>query len=157
MVVPGSGEPTFDSGEADPYETKARRREREVHNLLDKIQPEMITLDPDSLGRLDTRASRTQAPAPQANGKPGTSLSTGDAPYARLSRVQRLQHDGRMETEADDDLAPEDDDDPRRSVPAKGAVKEKKRMRGRNSATKRYLRKKRDNVIDAAAVRRPAR
>lgn len=37
IIVPGAGEPTFDSAEADPFESKKKRREREVHNLLDKV------------------------------------------------------------------------------------------------------------------------
>lgn len=35
--MPGSGEPNFDSGEADPFEGKRARREREVKGLLDKV------------------------------------------------------------------------------------------------------------------------
>jgi BING4CT (NUC141) domain len=37
ILVPGSGEPNFDSSEADPFENKRRRREREVRGLLDKV------------------------------------------------------------------------------------------------------------------------
>jgi U3 small nucleolar RNA-associated protein 7 len=37
ILVPGSGEPNFDSSEADPFENKRRRREREVKGLLDKV------------------------------------------------------------------------------------------------------------------------
>ena len=37
ILVPGSGEPNFDSRETDPFENKSARREKEVKGLLDKV------------------------------------------------------------------------------------------------------------------------
>ncbi|KAK9462150.1 WD40-repeat-containing domain protein [Lipomyces oligophaga] len=56
LIVPGSGEANFDTLEVNPYETLQQRRETEVQGLLNKLQPEMITLDPNFVGDLDTRA-----------------------------------------------------------------------------------------------------
>nr|DAD45978.1 TPA_asm: hypothetical protein HUJ06_004208 [Nelumbo nucifera] len=50
ILVPGSGEPNFDSWVANPYETPKQRGEKEVHSLLDKLPPEAIMLNPSKIG-----------------------------------------------------------------------------------------------------------
>ncbi|KAJ0582737.1 putative transcription factor WD40-like family [Helianthus annuus] len=52
ILIPGSGEPNFDSWVANPYETVKQRREKEVRVLLDKLPPESIMLDPTQIGNL---------------------------------------------------------------------------------------------------------
>lgn len=50
ILIPGSGEPNFDSWVANPFETSKQRREKEIHSLLDKLPPETIMLDPSRIG-----------------------------------------------------------------------------------------------------------
>jgi hypothetical protein len=51
FVHVGAGEPNFDSYVANPYASLRERREQEVAQLLDKLQPDTIVLDPETIGR----------------------------------------------------------------------------------------------------------
>lgn len=59
LIVPGSGEANIDAMEINPYSyaTRTGRRETQVRNLLEKLQPEMIMLDPTEIGRVDKRST----------------------------------------------------------------------------------------------------
>mmetsp|Transcript_41422 Transcript_41422/g.163118 ORF Transcript_41422/g.163118 Transcript_41422/m.163118 type:complete len:133 (-) Transcript_41422:791-1189(-) len=53
MIVPGAGVANFDSSLPNPFETSKQRRQREVRSLMEKLQPETISLDPTSIGGID--------------------------------------------------------------------------------------------------------
>ena len=75
MLVPGAGEPNFDALEVNPYENAKQRQEAEVKSLLNKLQPEMISLNPNFVGNLDLASAKTRAEEKDLDRKPGEELA----------------------------------------------------------------------------------
>lgn len=76
----GAGEPNFDSMEANPFQTLRQRQEAEVHSLLDKLQPDMIALNPNHVGRM------TQLTKEEIIKKRREEQETEDEKYMRLKK-----------------------------------------------------------------------
>lgn len=52
LIIPGSGDPALDTFEANPYGTQKQLNNQVVYKLLDKLQPEMIQLNPNFVGKI---------------------------------------------------------------------------------------------------------
>ncbi|KAG2401886.1 uncharacterized protein HKW66_Vig0190770 [Vigna angularis] len=58
ILIPGAGEPNFDSWVANPFETSKQRREKEIRALLDKLPPETIMLNPSKIGTVKPKREK---------------------------------------------------------------------------------------------------
>lgn len=67
LIIPGAGESNFDALEINPYETTKMRREGEVRMLMNKLKPDMISLDPDVIGTVDRRKPQERLTAREAS------------------------------------------------------------------------------------------
>ena len=105
-----------------------------------QVRPDMITLDPEFVGSMTLPTKLTT----DIDGKT-------DVPFARLPRQHRLKLQGRAD-ETEEVSEEGEDGGEGEEGKAERKEEEKKRMRGRNKAIKRYLRKQRKNVIDPKAV-----
>ncbi|RPB20283.1 U3 small nucleolar RNA-associated protein 7 [Terfezia boudieri ATCC MYA-4762] len=113
LIIPGAGEANYDALEINPYASRKDRQEKEVQDLLNKLQPGMISLDPDDIGRID-----------RSN--------------------QAVKVGAKVEDEEEEDAVKK----------GKKPGKEKNKMRGKNSAGKRYARKmKKKNIMDERRAR----
>lgn len=155
LLVPGSGEANFDSAEADVFESHTRRREREVRGVLEKIRPELITMDTEFLGRV-------------REDRPQTFEEREGRSYRQLGRMERLRAagedvDGVEEDDGDGDGAGgvgvkrtaglEDSADEGEGKRVGKPEKKKMKQRGKGGSSSRYLAKKnKKNIVDSSLV-----
>ncbi|XP_034733414.1 WD repeat-containing protein 46 isoform X2 [Etheostoma cragini] len=90
MLIPGAGEPNFDGLDANPYRSAKQRQEWEVKALLEKIQPELISLDPTELGQVD-RATFEQRHQDRVQ-------ALGFDPLAKEKFIPKFKKKGRSST-----------------------------------------------------------
>ncbi|XP_062139389.1 uncharacterized protein LOC133848040 [Drosophila sulfurigaster albostrigata] len=101
LLMPGAGEPNYDALEDNPYETSKQRREHEVHALLEKIPPELITIDPHEITavdaptlqeKVDAKRQLFQLKPPRINMQPRHKMK-GRGGSAKMARNKQIVKD----------------------------------------------------------------
>jgi U3 small nucleolar RNA-associated protein 7 len=129
LAVPGAAFANFDSFEANPYQTQKQQREAEVKGLLEKLRPEMITLDANFIGTV--------------------------ADHDRKVEQGRASQVARKKAQADSS----DEEEGVQEAEAEKKKKEKRKKRGRSTAQKRFHKKQtnvEDNAKQRAVRHLPA-
>lgn len=148
LIVPGAGESNFDALEINPYETTKMRREGEVRSLMNKLKPDMITLDPNVVGTVDRRkpherlsarehAEREQAEKEALESKPEIERyirPEGSAKNSALRKFKRKQTKN-MVTE--------------RSMRVEKALAREKELRKQKSELEQNIQRKKDELESA--------
>lgn len=60
IVTPGTGEANFDAFEANPFATGKQTQEALVHGLLEKLQPDSISLRVHTIGAVDNASAEVK-------------------------------------------------------------------------------------------------
>lgn len=91
LIIPGAGESNYDAMELNPFETANMRKEGEIKSLLNKLQPDMITLDPNVIGNIkrdDVRLSKEEEKELYAD-KPGEVSEDEDEPLKDYVKTKK--------------------------------------------------------------------
>ncbi|XP_045111785.1 WD repeat-containing protein 46-like [Portunus trituberculatus] len=106
LIIPGSGEPNFDALEANPYISKSGRKEAEVKALLSKVPADLITLDPLSIGQVDTPTLKEKLEAkkallyvrkPKVDFTPRYRMKGKSGSSQKFKRIQKVREDTQRE------------------------------------------------------------
>ncbi|EZA60994.1 hypothetical protein DMN91_005050 [Ooceraea biroi] len=99
LLVPGSAEANYDALEVNPFMTKSQRRETEVKALLEKIQPEFITLEPTNIAEVDVDTLKDKVEAKKnllyikpktIDFKPRRTKTKGKGGTAKIIKTKRI-------------------------------------------------------------------
>ncbi|KAJ1953239.1 putative U3 small nucleolar RNA-associated protein 7 [Dispira parvispora] len=168
LVIPGAGDPNFDSYMPNPFNTRKQRQEREVQQLLEKLRPDMITLDPTFIGTLNEKSDerkeldrkKKDLADRQARRQKRSQRSTRGAPKSKPMRIEAADASSGDEVSdhettivAGDHQSKSDEDE---NVTADTFTAKKKR-KGRNSTLRKLETQRQRQSMDSRSNRQVER